>query len=152
MDFDDHLLILMMMIAIYQDYRLTGLQPDPIFYIFVPPVSMIGSALIGYGLARLFKNPIAFGSILFIVLVSDFIGQIYENLSKLIYYLVWEYPGWLYFLALLPLVILVPGYLFVRWLKTSWWLALILALALFIGGMIFAIAFTSLTGIDTPGY
>jgi hypothetical protein len=116
----------------------------------VPPVSILGSALVGYGIVRVFKRSLRFVDVLFIVLLTDFICQVFENVSKLVYYLVWDYPVWLYLLVMVLLAFLAPIYFFVRWLKLPWWLALVLAIALFLGGMLLSLAFISVTGITTP--
>lgn len=143
--------VVIMLLTMYKDLSLTRDQPNVLFYVFVPPVSMLGSAVIGFGTARLFKLSLGFADMLFITLVTELIGQVFENVSKLVYYLVWQYPGWLYLLCLVPLVFVVPGYLFVRWTKLRWPLALVMALALFLGGLVFGQAFTAVTGITTPG-
>jgi hypothetical protein len=143
--------IIIIALTIYKDWALTGNQPNVWFYVLVPPVSILGSTLAGYGIIKAMKFPITFWDTLFIVILSDFYGQVFENVSKLVYYLIWSYPGWLYFLALLPLIFAVPGYMLMRWYKLRWHYALLIALALFIGGMVLGLGFSSITGIDTPG-
>ena len=143
--------IIIIILTIYKDWALTGNQPNILFYILVPVISMSGSVLAGYGLIRFRRLPISFWDTLFIILVSDFIGQVYENLTKLVYYWVWSYPGWLYIAGFLPLIFTVPGFILVRWYKVNLMWALLLSLAFFIGGVVLAIGFTTLTGLDTPG-
>ena len=126
-------------LTIYKDWALTGNQPNVWFYVLVPPVSILGSTLAGYGVIRSMKFPITFWDILFIITLSDFYGQVFENVSKLVYYLFWQYPGWLYFIGLLPLIFAVPGYMLTRWHKLRWSHALLIALAILIGGMVFGL-------------
>jgi hypothetical protein len=138
-------------LTIYKDWALTGNRPNVWFYVLVPPVSILGSALTGYGIIKAGKFPITFWGTLFIVTLSDFWGQVFENVSKLIYYLLCPYPGWLYFIGLLPFIFVVPGYMLTRWYKLRWYCALLIALAILIGGTVFGLGFSAITGIDTPG-
>ena len=143
--------ILILALTIYKDWALTGDQPNIWFYIFVPAVSMLGSILAGYGLIWTRSFPISIGDAFFVILTSEFVGQVYENITKLIYYRIWSYPGWLYILGFLPLIFLVPGILLVRWWKVRWSWALLLSLAFFVGGLVLSLGFMAITGLDTPG-
>jgi hypothetical protein len=143
--------VAIIIVTIYKDLALTGNQPNLLFYITVPLVSMLGSAAAGYAALKIWRKPITFSETLFMVVLSDFLGQVYENLSKLVYYRLWAYPGWLFFIGFLPVAFLIPGYLLKRWHKLHWLLALFIALVFFIGGMTASLAFTAVTGIETPG-
>jgi len=78
--------VIIIILTIYKDLTLTGDQPNLLFYILVPPVSMLGSTLAGYGIIKARKIPIPFWDTLFIVMMSDFFGQVFENVTKLVYY------------------------------------------------------------------
>lgn len=143
--------VLVIAVTIYKDLALTGNQPNLLFYVTVPLVSMLGSAVAGFAALKIWRKPIPFAETFFIVVLSDFCGQIYENLSKLVYYRLWAYPGWLFFIGFLPIAFLIPGYLLKRWHHLRWPLALFIALIFFVGGMAFSLGFTALTGIETPG-
>jgi hypothetical protein len=89
--------------------------------------------------------------VLAIALITALVGQVFENASKLVWYRVFEYPGWLYLLGVLVIGLLVPVFCWVRWLKLHWPLALVVGVGMFFGELVLALAFTALTGIDTPG-
>lgn len=145
------LLVAILGLTTVKDYALTGQQPNALFYITVPVVSMAGATLGGFAMAGLLRQAVGLADMLAIVLITTFLGQVYENISKLVWYLVWEYPGWLYLLAVLALGLLVPAYCLVRWLELRWPPALVVAVSVFFGEMILGLAFVSLTGISTPG-
>jgi hypothetical protein len=138
-------------LTMIKDLYLAGDEPNPVFYLTVPLVSIAGSTVAGSLTLRLFEQFAGWVDVLAIALITAFLGQVFENTSKLLWHLVWGYPGWLYLLAILGLGLLVPAWCLVRWLRLRWLLAVGVAMGMFTGEMIFVLAFTSLTGIGTPG-
>ncbi len=118
------LLVAILGLTMAKDYYLTGGQPNPIFYLTVPLVSIAGSTLGGFVTARVLKQAVTWVDLLAITLITVFLGQVFENVSKLAWHLVWSYPGWMYLLAILVLGLLVPAWCLVRWLRLRWLLAL----------------------------
>lgn len=145
------LLLAILGLTMLKDLYVSGQQPNPLFYLTVPPVSILGAALGGYGAARVLRQGVGLPDVLAIALITAILGQVFENTSKLVWYRVWEYPGWLYLLGVLLLGLLVPAACLVRWLRLRWLLALAVGLGMFFGELVLALAFTALTGIDTPG-
>lgn len=142
--------ILILVITILKDLWLTGMEPNIIFYFVVPPLSTFGGTVCAYGLGRLVKQAIHFAEILAVVWVVNLIMQVGENVLKLIYYRVWEYPGILYLLFVLPLGILLVAFGFSRWVGIKWWWALLMTVAELVGEIVIAAFLTGL-GIHTPG-
>lgn len=145
------LLLAILGLTMLKDLYLSGQQPNPLCYVTVPPISILGTTLGGYVAARLLRQGVGLIDVLAIALITAILGQVFENASKLVWYGVWEYPGWLYLLGVLLLGLLVPATCLVRWLRLRWHLALAVALVMFLGELALALAFTTLTGIDTPG-
>jgi hypothetical protein len=145
------LLLAILGLTMVKDLYLSGHQPNPVFYLTVPFVSILGAALGGYVAARLLRQGVGLIDVLAIAMITAILGQVFENASKLVWYGVWEYPGWLYLLGVLLLGLLVPATCLVRWLRLRWHLALAVALVMFLSELVLALAFSTLTGIDTPG-
>jgi len=145
------LLATIMGLTMVKDFHLTGDQPNVFFYILMPLVSMLGGTLAGFGAARAFKQAVTFVDMLAILFIATFIGQVYENISKLIWYLVWDYPGWLWLLFTFLLALFVVGYSLMHWLGMRWSTALALAVIVYVGGVLSGLLFTSVTGVTTPG-
>jgi hypothetical protein len=89
------LLLVILALTMLKDLYLSGQQPNPVFYLTVPLVSILGATLGGYGSARLLRQGVGLNDVLAIALITAILGQVFENASKLIWYRVWEYPGWL---------------------------------------------------------
>ena len=145
------LLLAILGLTMLKDLYLSGQQPNPIFYLVVPPVSILGATLGGYGAARVLGQGAGLVDALAIALITAVLGQVFENASKLVWHRVWEYPAWLYLFGVLLLGLLVPTTCLVRWLRLRWPAALALGLGMFSGELILALGFTALTGIKTPG-
>ena len=86
-----------------------------------------------------------------IALITAILGQVFENHSKLVWNLVWAYPGWIYPVAILALGLLLPAWCLVHWLRLRTVPALLVGVGMFVGQLILALAFTSFNGVSTPG-
>lgn len=145
------LLVAILGLTMAKDYYLTGDRPNLVFYLTVPMVSIAGSTLGGFVAAKLLRQVVLLVDVLAISLVMAFLGQVFENSTKLVWHLVWSYPGWIYLVAILALGVLVPLWCLVHWLRLRSILALVVALGMFLGELILALAFTSFAGVSTPG-
>jgi len=146
------LFIVVMAITMYKDWRLTGEAPNFFFYLFVPPVSMLGGVLAVAGVAKAMKQTLAFWETAVIVLVVNIVMQIIaENLLKIVYYCVWEYPGILWMLFTYPFGLTLLWYGFTRWGRLKGGIAALLTLVELLGEIFAGVLFTSLTGLSTPG-
>ncbi len=67
------------------------------------------------------------------------------------YYKIWEYPGLLYIVIVIPLGFLLMVYGLIRWGKVKGWIALILTVCDFVGSMAIGILLTEVLGLTTPG-
>jgi hypothetical protein len=74
-----------------------------------------------------------------------------EIITKLIYYKVWTYPGWLYLVVVFPMWFLFTIYALVHFAQMKWGTALIISVFGFIGSLVIGAAFIELTGLETPG-
>jgi hypothetical protein len=145
------LFLIVMVLTMLKDWWLTSEEPNILFYMLVPFISILGGVLSMYGMAKISKQSITFLTMLAISLGVNTLMQIVENLMKIVYYLMWEYPGFLYIIIVIPLGFLLMIYGLVRWGKLKSWMALILTMADFIGSMIIGILMTDVLGITTPG-
>mgnify|MGYP001827870393 CR=1 FL=1 len=133
-----------------------GLPPDRRqaetgFYLTVPLVSIAGGTLCGSITIRLLRQVGGLVDLLAIALITAILGQVFENHSKLVWYLVWAYPGWIYLVAILALGLLLPAWCLVHWLRLRTVPALLVGVGMFVGQLILALAFTSFTGVSIPG-
>jgi len=85
-----------------------------------------------------------------IVFIPEFVFQVWENFSRIVYYEIWKYLGILWFLVF-PLNLAFVSWLFHRICRTSWAVGILLAFTAFISGMIVGMVFASIAGISTPG-
>ena len=145
------LFLILMVLTMLKDWWLTSEEPNILFYMLVPFVSILGGVLSMYAVVKIGKQSITFLTLLAIGLGANTLMQVVENLMKIIYYLVWEYPGLLYIIIVIPLGFLLMVYGLVRWGKLRGWMAFILTFADFIGSMIVGILLTDVIGITTPG-
>jgi len=141
---------ILLALTMYKDFYLTGNQPNPLFYLFVPQAGTFGAAGVLMGLGKLFKKDYSFPGILKVIFITEFIMQIWENLSKIVYHAVWEYPGYLWFI-IFPLAFTLKSWLFVRIIHCRWHFAWFLTLLSFLVSILCGMGFMALTGIDTPG-
>jgi hypothetical protein len=104
-----------------------------------------------YGIAKISKQTITLLTMLAISLIANTLMQVVENVTKIIYYRIWEYPGLLYILLVIPLGFLLMVYGLIRWGKIKGWMAVVLTIFDFIGSMIVGVILTDVIGITTPG-
>jgi hypothetical protein len=138
-------------LTMVKDYYLTGERPNLHFYLTVPLVSIAGSALGGIVTVRLLRQVGGLMDLLAIALITAILGQVFENFSKLVWHLVWAYPGWIYLVAILGLGLLVPVWCLVHWLRLRMIPAFLVAVGMFVGELFLALAFTAFAGVSTPG-
>jgi hypothetical protein len=77
--------------------------------------------------------------------------QLAEILLKLLYYMVWLYPGIIYLPITIPLSLGTVGYGLRRWTRLSARNALLLAFLGFLGSWVVTTIFSGFTGLVTPG-
>lgn len=145
------LFAIIMVLTMWKDWRLTNEEPNVWFYILVPILSIIGGVLSMYGIAKISKQTITLLTMLAISLSANTLMQVVENVTKIIYYRIWEYPGLLYILLVIPLGFLLMVYGLIRWGKVKGWMAVVLTIFDFIGSMIVGVILTDVIGITTPG-
>jgi hypothetical protein len=104
-----------------------------------------------YLAAKIFKQTITFLEILAISIGVAIVMQLGEVLGKLIYYMIWQYTGILWFPFFFGLYFVSVIYAFVRWTDVRWRVAFGIAILGIFASMLIVAIFTSLTGIDTPG-
>ena len=144
-------LVIVMIATMYKDWWLTGVAPNVWFYVFMPPVDILGSTLVMYIAVRILRQPVKFLELLAITLSMAIVMQLVEIITKLVYYKVWEYPGILYLLLVFPLWFLLTTYALVRFTGMKWTKALLVAIAGLVGSLLTAGTFQAVTGPDTPG-
>jgi hypothetical protein len=138
-------------LTMLKDWWLTTEEPNILFYLIVPISSVFGGVLSMCSVARFYKLTITFTIMLAISMVTNTIMQVVENVSKIIYYFIWEYPGYLYILFVIPSGFLLMVYGLVRWGKVTRWMAVILAVFDIVGSIATAILLTDVIGLTTPG-
>jgi hypothetical protein len=138
-------------LTMWKDWWLTGSEPNALFYLFVPPLSITGGVLSAFGIARAAKQPLALSETLAVVLSVNIIMQLGEIVLKVLYYRMWQYPGILYLLIVFPLALVLSVYGFTRWAGLKWWMALIVTVVELAGEMIVGMLLTSIGGLSTPG-
>ena len=145
------MLIIAMGLTMYSDQQLTGEPPNPQFYIIVPVLDILGTAVVTFGIARLLKHPLAFSHTLAVITGVSVIMQFAEIVEKGVYYYLWQYPGTLYFVFNFLLWLALVVYGFVRWAGLRWQTALTLAFFGFLGGLLVVGVVINILGIATPG-
>jgi hypothetical protein len=145
------LLIVAIGLTIYSDQQLTGDTPNLQFYILVPALDILGTAVVTFGIARLLRQPLAFSHTLVVITGASIIMQFAEIIEKGVYYYVWQYPGMLYFVFNFLLWLALVVYGFVRWAGLRWQTALTLAFFGFLGGLLVVGIVINFLGIATPG-
>ena len=141
---------ILLVLTAWKDFYYTGEEPNILFYASVPEVGILSSSLFLFLFTKLLRRSLAFVPILKIVFITEFIFQVWENVSKIVYYELWKYPGLLWFLVF-PLNIALIAWLFKRVCHTAWSYGILLAFTASVSGMIFGLIFASVTGISTPG-
>lgn len=140
-----------MVLTIVKDQWLTTEAPNMLFYLVVPLLTIFGGVLSMYGVAKLRKYPIPFVTLFAISVGVNTLMQVVENLMKITYYLVWEYPGILYFAFVMLFGFLLMVYGLVRWGNVTRWMAIILTGCDFVGGIVVGILLTEVIGLTTSG-
>jgi hypothetical protein len=143
--------VFLIVITATKDFLLTGNKPNYLFYVFIPPFSILGSTIAGFGVVKYRRISLSLMDVMYATLFTDIIGQIFENILKLTYYKIWQYPGWLFLLIILCLALLIPTYYFIKCHKIRWQFSSQIALSIFIGGVLFSIGIIEITGLQTPG-
>jgi hypothetical protein len=77
--------------------------------------------------------------------------QLAENVLKLVYYRVWEYPGLLFLAIVIPLGLVLMFWGFAFWTKARWPLAAVMTAVYFVGELIVGILLSGIPGLSTPG-
>ncbi len=145
------LFVLVMILTMLKDWWLTADNPNVLFYLLVPILSILGGVLSMYGVAKISKQTITFLTLFAISMGANTLMQVVENLLKITYHKIWEYPGLLYVVIVIPLGFLLMIYGLIRWGKVKGWIALILAGFDFVGSMAVGILLTEVLGLTTPG-
>jgi hypothetical protein len=140
-----------MILTMLKDWWLTTEKPNVLFYIFVPLLSILGGVLSMYVIVKISKQTITFLTMLAISIGMNTLMQIVENVMKITYYRIWEYPGLLYVGIVILLGFLLMIYGLIRWGRVKNWMAVILAVADFIGSMVVGAILTDVIGLTTPG-
>jgi hypothetical protein len=117
------LFAVVMVSTMLKDWWLTAEEPNILFYIFVPTLAILGGVLSMYGMARFCEQTITFLAILAISIGANTVMQVVEIVMKITYYHVWEYPGILYLVLVIPLGFVLMAYGLVRWGNMKWWMA-----------------------------
>ena len=143
--------VVVMALTMWKDWWLTGEKPNILFYIFVPSISILGGVLGMFGVAKLCKQPPTFLEMLAIIIGVNTIMQVVEIVLKVIYYLVWEYPGLLYVVIVFLLGFLLGVYGLARWGRVKGWMAAVFMLVELVGEIVTAMLLTGLLGLTTPG-
>ena len=140
-----------MVITMLKDLWLTGERPNIWFSLFVPILSILGGVLCMFGAGKIFKQSVSFLTLLAISLGANTIMQVVENITKITYYKLWEYPGILYVILVIPLgfLLIVAGLM--RWGKIKFWNALLFALVDMVGSIVVGSILTDVIGLTTPG-
>lgn len=138
-------------VAAWKDWWLTSLAPNPVFYIVIPTVSTLSGAVLTFGAARVGRQPAAFLDLFAAIVGANIVMQAAEIVLKLVYYLLWTYPGMLYILVvfLVGYAVLVCGIAY--WGKVRWGAAAALAAVSLISQVVIALLVVDVTGLTTPG-
>ena len=138
-------------LTMWKDWWLTGEEPNVLFYVLVPPLSMLGGVLCMFWVVKVTKQPLSFLELLGIVIGVNVVMQGLEIVLKLFYYRVWAYPGWLYIVIVIPTGFVLGMVGLVYWSRASWGKAAVLMAVGLAGELVIAAMVTSLLGISTPG-
>ena len=145
------LLVVILGITMWKDWWLTGQEPNPLFYLLVPPISMLAGSVITCGVVRLSKQPVGFLEIVAVAVAVNIVMQFAEIVLKLVYYWLWEYPGLLYLAIAIPLGLVLMFCGFAFWTRAWWSLAAVMTAIYFVGELIAGILLSGIPGLSTPG-
>jgi hypothetical protein len=138
-------------LTMWKDWSLTGEEPNILFYLIVPAGSMLGGVLCMFWVVKVRNLSITFLELLAVVIGVNLVMQGMEIVLKLIYHLVWEYPGWLYIAIVFPIGFLLGVYGLVRWGGIKWGAAAVLMAVGLAGELLTAGLISSISGLTTPG-
>ena len=138
-------------LTMWKDWWLTGEEPNILFYLIVPAGSMLGGVLCMFWVVKVRSLSITFLELLAVVIGVNLVMQGMEIVLKLIYHLVWEYPGWLYIAIVFPIGFLLGVYGLVRWGGIKWGAAAVLMAVGLAGELLTAGLISSISGLTTPG-
>ena len=145
------LFVIVIGLTMLKDWWLTGEKPNILFYLVVPPASMLGAVLCMFWVVKVSNQPISFLEILAIIISVNLVMQGLEIVLKLIYYRLWEYPGWLYFVIVIPAGFLLGVYGLVRWSRVKVGKAAVLMAVGLAGELVTAALVSSIFGLSTLG-
>lgn len=129
----------------------TEQKPNVWFYVFVPILSIVGGAVSMYVITKISKQTITFLTLFAISICVNILMQVVENIMKITYYRIWEYPGLLYILIVIPLGFLLMAFALFQWGKVKGWMAVVLSMFDFMGSLFVVILLTEVIGLTTPG-
>ena len=138
-------------LTMWKDWWLTGEEPNILFYLIVPAGSMLGGVLCMFWVVKVRSLSITFLELLAVVIGVNLVMQGMEIVLKLIYHLVWEYPGWLYIAIVFPIGFLLGMYGLVHWGGIKWRVAAVLMAVGLAGELLTAGLISSISGLTTPG-
>lgn len=138
-------------LTMWKDWWLTGEEPDILFYLVVPPVSMLGAVLGMFWVVKVRQLPLTILDLLAIILSVNLVMQGLEVILKVIYYRLWEYPEWLYLVIVIPAGFLLGMYGLVRWGRVKPGMAAVLMAVGLAGELVSAALVASIFGLSTPG-
>ncbi len=128
-----------------------GEEPNILFYLIVPAGSMLGGVLCMFWVVKVAQSSLTFLELLAVMIGVNLVMQGMEIVLKLINYLVWEYPGWLYVAIVFPVGFLLGVYGLVRWGRIKWGAAGVLMGVGLAGELLAAGLLSSITGLTTTG-
>ena len=140
-----------MLATLLKDYWLTSQKPNLFFYLIVPALTILSGVIGMLITSRVFQRGVPFLDLLAISLIVNTIMQLVEIILKFVYYLLWEYSGFLYILLVIPGGFLLMTVALKRWTRRSLWMVLLLTVIDFICGLAVGIFLTEVIGITTPG-
>jgi hypothetical protein len=145
------LFIFAIALTMVSNWQLTGETPNLQSHILLPLLTILGTAVLTFGIARFLKYPLNFSQTLTVIAGASILLQFAAIIEKGIYGYVWQYPGTLYFVFNFLLWLALVVYGFVRWARLRWQTALTLAFLGFLGGLLAAGVIISLTGLSSLG-
>lgn len=145
------LFVIVIGLTMWKDWWLTGDEPNILFYLIVPAGSMVGGVLCMFWVVKVRSLSLTFLELLAVMIGVNLVMQGMEIVLKLIYHLVWEYPGWLYIAIVFPFGFLLGVYGLVRWVRINWGAAAVLMAVGLAGELLTAGLISSIFGLTTSG-
>lgn len=145
------LFVIVIGLTMWKDWWLTGEEPNMLFYLIVPAGSMLGGVLCMFWVVKVRSLSHTFLELLAVMIGVNLVMQGFEIILKVIYYRLWEYPGWLYIAIVFPLGFLLGVYGLVRWGKIKWVAAGVLMAVGLAGELLAAGLISSISGLTPTG-